>query len=156
MQETDEEVEAATRSSHKAHSKAAPPSLGGLGVAEIVITAATPMREEPDTPFPPVPEEEEEEEDEEDKAEEKGLEEDSVSEAVTTVVGAVRPDAADDADDPTDDCPTDSAPFPVSSSTGSDEDPSSGPSTAENSQSLPEELDTQALARLKNLKESNA
>lgn len=133
-----------------------PPSLGGLGVAEIVITAATPMREEPDTPFPPVPEEEEEEEEEaeEERADEK---EESISEAVTTVVGSAKPDAGlDDNDDPTDDCPTDSAPFPVSSSTGSDEDPSSGPSTAENSQSLPEELEPQALARLKNLKESNA
>jgi len=117
-------------------------------VAEIVITAATPMREEPDTPFPTVPEEEEEEEEEEKEGtpEERVTEEESVSEAVTTIVEK----------DDIDDCPTDSAPFPISSSTGSDEDHSSGPSTADNSQSLPEELEPQALARLKNLKESHA
>ncbi|KAF7384839.1 hypothetical protein HZH66_011925 [Vespula vulgaris] len=36
-----------------------------------------------------------------------------------------------------DDLPTDSAPFPLSSSSGSEADSTSGPSTADNSQSIP-------------------
>lgn len=153
------------------------------------------MLEESDTPFPPVPEEDEEEEEEEevkqapkDKSQviqrqeedkpkpkdsieesEELVEEDvSTSEAVTTIEATTRGAHLDDNDDPNDDCPTDSAPFPISSSTGSEEDPSTGPSTAENSQSqalpvvsepepnIPEELDPNQLAKLKSLKESNA
>lgn len=85
-----------------------------------------------------------------------------------------------------DDFPADSAPFPVSSSSGSEADSTSGPSTAENSQSLvtrdtdidsqstdmpdivqekvivggrasiPDELQPDQLEKLQNLKESNA
>ncbi|XP_044257728.1 protein nervous wreck isoform X1 [Tribolium madens] len=120
----------------------------GLGVAQIVITAATPMMEEPEHPFPPpedppvnhreetapIPEEDEEE---------------------TPV--AAEPDG-------------DSTPFVVSSSTGSDGE-TTGPSTAENSvshvvsepkqvvggrASIPDELEPHQLARLQDLKESNA
>lgn len=85
-----------------------------------------------------------------------------------------------------DDFPADSAPFPVSSSSGSEADSTSGPSTADNSQSLvtrdveidlqstempdivqekvivggrasiPDELQPDQLEKLQNLKESNA
>ncbi|KAK6628801.1 hypothetical protein RUM43_002617 [Polyplax serrata] len=175
---------------------------GGLGVAEIVITAATPMMEEPETPFPPVPEEgddqakdqnekegpAEAEQEKDEKAiktresseekisepEEQTEEEGSTSDAVTTILTTATNAQTDDNDEQTDDCPTDSAAFPVSSSTGSEEEPSTGPSTAENSQSntsppaavvpaaalsnpnIPEELDPHQLAKLKSLKESNA
>lgn len=57
-----------------------------------------------------------------------------------------------------DDQPADSAPFPISSSTGS-EDSYTGPSTAESSQTappIPDELEPHQLARLQDLKESNA
>lgn len=176
-EETDEEVEEATKTLVSGKTMPQIPSFGGgLGVAEIVITAATPMLEEPDTPFPPVPEEDEDEKPSEEDSErtEKPPEyqdsiddEVSTSEAVTTVVAMTADLQNDDNDDPTDDCPTDSAPFPISSSTGSEDDPSTGPSTAENSQShappppqpdpsLPDELDPHQLAKLKSLKESNA
>ena len=61
-----------------------------------------------------------------------------------------------------DDQPADSAPFPISSSTGSEEDTYTGPSTAENSHSdkrkteIPDELEPHQLARLQDLKESDA
>lgn len=85
-----------------------------------------------------------------------------------------------------DDLPTDSAPFPLSSSSGSEADSTSGPSTADNSQSIPsrgtvidaqeaeeiaiilekvvcggrasipDELQPDQLEKLQNLKESNA
>lgn len=85
-----------------------------------------------------------------------------------------------------DDLPTDSAPFPISSSSGSEGDSTSGPSTADNSQSIPsrgtvievqetedieivpekmviggrasipDELQPDQLEKLQNLKESNA
>lgn len=85
-----------------------------------------------------------------------------------------------------DDLPTDSAPFPISSSSGSEADSTSGPSTADNSQSIPsrgtvievqetedieivpekmvvggrasipDELQPDQLEKLQNLKESNA
>ncbi|KAL0279947.1 UNVERIFIED_CONTAM: hypothetical protein PYX00_001390 [Menopon gallinae] len=189
-EETDEEVEQVTKKLSSEKAKPQVPSFGGgLGVAEIVITAATPMLEEPETSFPPLPEEEEEtattaaDEAPEDEskakeepetgskpeAQESIEEEGSTSEAVTTVIPAAADPHLDDNDDPTDDCPTDSAPFPVSSSTGSEDDPSTGPSTAENSQShapppqqqqsdsnVPDELDPNQLAKLTNLKESNA
>lgn len=85
-----------------------------------------------------------------------------------------------------DDLPTDSAPFPLSSSSGSEAESTSGPSTADNSQSIPsrgtvidaqeaeeiaiilekvvcggrasipDELQPDQLEKLQNLKESNA
>lgn len=195
----------------------------GLGVAQIVITAATPMIEEPEQPFPPPSEEMvnhtpehtkdestilEEEEEEEPEPEQEDKEIDAIVEDV-------------EEKSVTDDMPTDSAPFPVSSSpsqdiwnpeitfidwflsraiillsfgrfrvvkccfqvsssTGSEGD-TTGPSTAENSQSnaapapatatdsseepkqvvggrasIPDELEPHQLARLQDLKESNA
>ncbi|XP_017781110.1 PREDICTED: F-BAR and double SH3 domains protein 2 isoform X2 [Nicrophorus vespilloides] len=147
----------------------------GLGVAQIVITAATPMIEEPEQPFPP-PEPEPEtapetnhqqpegpeelaaviEEEEEEEEEEPEPDEDKRTMSV----------------DLEQDQPTDSAPFPISSSSDGD---TTGPSTAENSvshappqpqeepkqvvggrASIPDELEPHQLARLQDLKESNA
>ncbi|PSN33878.1 hypothetical protein C0J52_19417 [Blattella germanica] len=136
----------------------------GLGVAQIVITAATPMTEEPEQPFPPPPTEEEtkvtEETDQTSAAEEP-------SELSEEPGDATVAELVEEPDDPADDLPTDSAPFPISSSTGSEEDTYTGPSTAENSQSqpvcssavpgqIPDELEPHQLAQLQDLKESNA
>ncbi|XP_021936314.1 F-BAR and double SH3 domains protein 2 isoform X2 [Zootermopsis nevadensis] len=137
----------------------------GLGVAQIVITAATPMVEEPEQPFPPPPSEEEVKASEQtEEVDQNSVEEPSLSEDVTVAEVAEEPDD-----------PTDSAPFPISSSTGSEEDTYTGPSTAENSQSqpaeqpetsasstavgpesIPDELEPHQLAQLQDLKESNA
>lgn len=148
--------------------KAEPPSLQddsfGLGVAQIVITAATPMMEEPEQPFPPPPTEEEVKASEDtEEADQPSIEEPSLSEDPTVAEVTEEPDD-----------PTDSAPFPISSSTGSEEDTYTGPSTAENSQSqpaeqpktvasnavgedsIPDELEPHQLAQLQDLKESNA
>ncbi|XP_043463279.1 protein nervous wreck isoform X1 [Leptopilina heterotoma] len=117
----------------------------GLGVAQIVITAATPM-EEIEHPFPG--------EDKADKGdEEKDTEKETVQEKIVEakeekveeekVESEVKPDEpkppdVDEIEEKVDDLPADSGPFPVSSSSGSDGAESiSGPSTAENSQSLP-------------------
>nr|CAD7570938.1 unnamed protein product [Timema californicum] len=89
----------------------------GLGVAQIVITAATPMVEEPEQPFPPPPTEEEQEQGGRETQRRRPFQRKSTTRL--------------------DDLPTDSAPFPISSSTGSEEDTYTGPSTAENSQSHP-------------------
>jgi hypothetical protein len=136
----------------------------GLGVAQIVITAATPMVEEPEQPFPPPPTEEEvKASQQEEESDQISLEEPSLSEDTTVAEVTEEPDD-----------PTDSAPFPISSSTGSEEDTYTGPSTAENSQSqpaeqpkmgassavgeesIPDELEPHQLAQLQDLKESNA
>jgi hypothetical protein len=137
----------------------------GLGVAQIVITAATPMVEEPEQPFPPPPSEEEVKASQEtEDVDQVSVEEPSLSEDVTVAEVMEEPDD-----------PTDSAPFPISSSTGSEEDTYTGPSTAENSQSqpaeqpktgpssavqcednIPDELEPHQLAQLQDLKESNA
>ncbi|XP_015585910.1 F-BAR and double SH3 domains protein 2 [Cephus cinctus] len=172
----------------------------GLGVAQIVITAATPM-EEIDHPFPGA----EEESDETTKA----AEESSEVEAEVEVIESVETIETDTKETPAivgereeieiteitedteeksvvDDLPADSAPFPVSSSSGSEADSTSGPSTADNSQSIPsrgtvievqsneepeiiqekvvvggrasipDELQPDQLEKLQNLKESNA
>lgn len=145
----------------------------GLGVAQIVITAATPMVEEAEKPFPPSSPPVEEIEEEPDQAatevppEYTAVCEEPIEKSVPV-------------EDPDDDQPTDSAPFPISSSTGSEEDSYTGPSTAENSQShpvdihksivsctkadqdplrdtvIPDELEPHQLARLQDLKESDA
>ncbi|XP_047115897.1 protein nervous wreck [Schistocerca piceifrons] len=135
---------------------------GGLGVAQIVITAATPTIEEPEQPFPPPPEPDSAPDDDEEPP-----------------TGETVAEAQLD-----DEMPTDSAPFPASSSTASDEDESlSAPSTADNSTqapvkqqeeeeeecavppmrqplggraSIPDELEPHQLAQLQDLKESNA
>jgi hypothetical protein len=120
--------------------------------------------EEPEQPFPPPPTEEEVKESEDtEEVDQPSLEEPSLSE---------EPTVAEVIDEPDD--PTDSAPFPISSSTGSEEDTYTGPSTAENSQSqpaeqpktvpsnavgedsIPDELEPHQLAQLQDLKESNA
>ncbi|CAG2058009.1 unnamed protein product [Timema podura] len=108
----------------------------GLGVAQIVITAATPMVEEPEQPFPPPPTEEEQEQEEGRKTQSELQEQDDTTseEPPPYEEAAALPE---EIDDPADDLPTDSAPFPISSSTGSEEDTYTGPSTAENSQSHP-------------------
>ncbi|XP_077276587.1 protein nervous wreck isoform X1 [Temnothorax americanus] len=115
----------------------------GLGVAQIVITAATPM-EEIEHPFP-------------------GAEETPEDSAKSAEASEVDPEASSAASDPNeseckeeeeptvildekegeeaeerstiDELPTDSAPFPISSSSGSEAESTSGPSTNENSQS---------------------
>ena len=143
--------------------KPEPPALEddsfGLGVAQIVITAATPMMEEPDQPFPPPPTDEDVQVSEQTE----DTDQPSLSEEVTVA------EVIEELDDP-----TDSAPFPIGSSTCSDEDTYTGPSTAENSQSqltelpktfagsaigennIPDELEPHQLAQLQDLKESNA
>lgn len=117
----------------------------GLGVAQIVITAATPM-EEIEHPFPG---DDEAEKDEEEKKtdNEKKEEEPQVpvveTESEQEVEKEIKPDEpkppdVEEIEEKVDDLPADSGPFPVSSSSGSDGAESiSGPSTAENSQSLP-------------------
>ncbi|XP_012279354.1 F-BAR and double SH3 domains protein 2 isoform X2 [Orussus abietinus] len=124
----------------------------GLGVAQIVITAATPM-EEVDRPFPGVEEAEEAEAeageasqaDAEESTDKTGTVEDEDSEETTTIQnapGGQRPSEAtttrveSEEKSVVDDLPADSAPFPVSSSSGSEADSTSGPSTADNSQSM--------------------
>ena len=135
-------------------------------MAQIVITAATPMCEEADKSFPP-----EEEPPIEEKEEAKAKEIIEKKEEERKEVRETEPE-----EDPQeygkeeDDQPADSAPFPISSSTGSEEDTYTGPSTADNSQaaettiakkhadstSIPDELEPHQLARLQHLKESDA
>ncbi|KAL0851821.1 hypothetical protein ABMA28_000126 [Loxostege sticticalis] len=138
-------------------SKPAPPKVElpaddcGLGVAQIVITAATPMVEEPEQPFPP-PEAEPE------RADDVDDEESSLSEQTAVCLRD------------SDEGPADSTPHPASSSTGSEGESTgasvaSGPPTAPQSPpaaprggraSIPDELEPAQLARLTDLKESNA
>lgn len=135
-------------------------SSDGLGVAQIVITAATPMVEEPDQPFPPSePEAEPEPEVQTElQIEENDDDESSLSEQTAVCLRD------------SDDGPADSAPHPRSSSTASDGESggasvASGPPTAPQSPpaaprggraSIPDELEPAQLARLTDLKESNA
>lgn len=126
----------------------------GLGVAQIVITAATPMVEEPEQPFPPAEPEQEPPPDPEPDQED---EESSLSEQTAVCLGGEA-----------DEGPTDSAPLPASSSTASEGESTgggSGPPTAPQSPpgapragraSIPDELEPAQLARLTDLKESNA
>ncbi|CAH4038563.1 unnamed protein product [Pieris brassicae] len=132
----------------------------GLGVAQIVITAATPMVEEPEQPFPPTEPEQQQREppQEEERAEENDDEESSLSEQTAVCLRD------------TDEGHADSAPHPASSSTASEGESNgasvaSGPPTAPHSPpaapragraSIPDELEPAQLARLTDLKESNA
>lgn len=144
----------------------------GLCAAQIVITAATPMIEEAEHPFPGsedgttnhTDEPDCNSEPEETSEDHKEPKERKDPEPTRTV------DIADDVDDPNDDG---GPQLIASSSTGSDGE-TTGPSTAENSisqvppleyepkqivggrASIPEELEPDQLARLKDLKESNA
>ncbi|XP_068620018.1 protein nervous wreck [Battus philenor] len=127
-------------------------SASGLGVAQIVITAATPMIEEPDQPFPPP------EPDPEPQPDENEDEESSLSEQTAVCLRD------------TGDGPTYAVPHPTSSSTASEGESTgasvaSGPPTAPQSPplapragraSIPDELEPAQLARLTDLKESNA
>ncbi|KAJ8736850.1 hypothetical protein PYW07_000121 [Mythimna separata] len=137
----------------------------GLGVAQIVITAATPMVEEPEQPFPPPESDADAEpngeaEDPEALGEAEREEDDESSLSEQTAV------CLRDADDG----PADAAPHPASSSTASEGESggasvASGPPTAPHSPpgaprggraSIPDELEPAQLARLTDLKESNA
>ncbi|KAJ2954009.1 hypothetical protein O0L34_g2222 [Tuta absoluta] len=121
------------------------PESSGLGVG-IVITAATPMVEEPEQPFPPP----EPEADQEPPAEEPDEEESSLSEQTAVCLRDGAPGERP-------------APQRASSST-SEGSATSGPPTAPHSPpqvragraSIPDELDSAQLARLTDLKESNA
>ncbi|XP_023938630.2 protein nervous wreck [Bicyclus anynana] len=150
--------------------KPAPPQVEitqeecGLGVAQIVITAATPMMEEPEQPFPPPepeaqPEAQSEPQPEEpERNEDNDDEESSLSEQTAVCLRDSEEGHAD------------SAPHPASSSTASEGDSTgasvaSGPPTAPQSPpsapragraSIPDELEPAQLARLTDLKESNA
>ncbi|VVC94274.1 unnamed protein product, partial [Leptidea sinapis] len=133
----------------------------GLGVAQIVITAATPMIEEPEQPFPPseaaAEHQQEEAEPETERADDNDDDESSLSEQTAVCLREEEGHA-------------DSAPHPASSSTGSEGDSTgasvgSGPPTAPQSPpsapragraSIPDELEPAQLARLTDLKESNA
>lgn len=120
----------------------------GLGVAQIVITAATPM-EEVEHPFPGL------EETADDTVKSTESSEGDLPSSTTTDMNESESkeptvimdekeeqettEAMEDMEEKStvDDLPADSAPFPVSSSSGSEADSMSGPSTGENSQSIP-------------------
>lgn len=81
----------------------------GLGVAQIVITAATPMIEEAETPFPPpedVP-----------ITNHDGVEDEETKETPESE-GGTRLETMEESDEPMDEQPGDGAQFVVSSSTG--------------------------------------
>ncbi|XP_026736516.1 F-BAR and double SH3 domains protein 2 [Trichoplusia ni] len=142
----------------------------GLGVAQIVITAATPMVEEPEQPFPPPEAEVKAEAEPEAEAETEGEAAGEAGEG-GEAGGSVAEEAEDEESSlseqtavclrDSDSGPADAAPHPASSSTGSE---GSGPPTAPASPpgpragraSIPDELDSAQLARLQDLKESNA
>lgn len=139
----------------------------GLCAAQIVITAATPMIEEAEHPFPP--------------PEDGSPSDDSQSDQQPDPIVDEPKENDHSEHDRTEDIPEESEevndeikpPLVASSSTGSDGE-TTGPSTAENSisqappveyeskqivggrASIPEELEPHQLARLKDLKESNA
>lgn len=114
-----------------------------LGVAQIVITAATPM-EEIEHPFPGV-EETSEDSAKFAEASEADLEASSAAsdpneseckeeEEPTVILDEKEGEEAEEKFT-IDELPADSAPFPISSSSGSEAESTSGPSTNENSQS---------------------
>lgn len=101
--------------------------------------------EEIEHPFPGEEKDDEEKKSDEEKDDEE-KEQDTVVEAVHEEEVEIKPDepksplpnVLEEIEEKVDDLPADSGPFPVSSSSGSDGAESiSGPSTAENSQSLP-------------------
>ena len=120
----------------------------GLGVAQIVITAATPMEEvehhfpEPEEAVTKKGKNEIEETLNEDSLRENTSEKSELKENINTEVKIQRElsNSREEVEETSvlDDLPADSAPFPVSSSSGSEEaESTSGPSTTENSQSFP-------------------
>ncbi|XP_073974020.1 FCH and double SH3 domains nervous wreck isoform X2 [Rhodnius prolixus] len=130
-----------------------------LSVAEIVITAATPMTEEAEKPFPPPPSAETEEDDAIVDEDVPHCNSTACAESGTATVTEVA--ATQEENTAT----------RHSSSTASDEETYTGPSTADNSQSvpppsqqtdtkkhevIPDELEPHQLARLQDLKESDA
>ncbi|XP_074028247.1 FCH and double SH3 domains nervous wreck isoform X6 [Leptinotarsa decemlineata] len=144
----------------------------GLCAASIVITAATPMIEEAEHPFPPP---EESAVNHRENAEDNLADDESEIERHKDIseMEDTRVDPIEDLEEPIEDHHVDT-PFVVSSSTGSDGE-TTGPSTAENSvsqapppldsepkqvvggrASIPDELEPHQLARLQDLKESNA
>ncbi|VEN57036.1 unnamed protein product [Callosobruchus maculatus] len=159
------------------------PSTGGddfgLCAASIVITAATPMVEEAEHPFPPVEESAVNHSQETESAKASS----EVSASATAEAGDVDTShteteskrQSEDAEEMAASTTDDHQNFAVSSSTGSDGE-TTGPSTAENSvsqapptecdsapkqvvggrASIPDELEPHQLARLQDLKESNA
>lgn len=115
----------------------------GLGVAQIVITAATPM-EEIEHPFPGVEETSEdpaksetsEADPEASSAASDPNESECKEEEEATVILDEKEEEEVEEKSTIDELPADSAPFPISSSSGSEaESIASGPSTNENSQS---------------------
>ncbi|XP_056630578.1 protein nervous wreck [Diorhabda sublineata] len=148
----------------------------GLCAAQIVITAATPMIEEAATPFPPPEESTDNHKDETEEPtpipeEESDGSKQATQNPLSDEINS-RQEAIEDMEEVFDDHHADT-PFVVSSSTGSDGE-TTGPSTAENSvsqappidtepkqvvggrASIPDELEPHQLARLQDLKESNA
>lgn len=120
------------------HKAASSSDDAGLDVVAVVITAATPM-EEVDRPFPGVEEEEQQEQEPPQQQQQQQQPPEVAPEEAT--VQEVEPErkrqlkkAESEEKSVLDDQPTDSAPFPVSSSSGSDAESVSGPSTGENSQ----------------------
>lgn len=114
----------------------------GLGVAQIVITAATPM-EEIEHPFPgeetsedPAKSETSEADPEASSAASDPNESECKEEEEETVILDEKDGEEAEEKSTIDELPADSAPFPISSSSGSEaESIASGPSTNENSQS---------------------
>ncbi|XP_020279725.1 F-BAR and double SH3 domains protein 2 [Pseudomyrmex gracilis] len=115
----------------------------GLGVAQIVITAATPIAEI-EHPFPGVEEtpedavksaETSEADPEASSATSDPNESECKEEEETTVILDEKEGEDTEEKSTIDELPADSAPFPISSSSGSEADSTSGPSTNENSQS---------------------
>jgi hypothetical protein len=122
----------------------------GLGVAQIVITAATPM-EDVEHPFPGVEETTEDEQsrsaeteivegdpeaDPEASSAASDANESECKEEETTVILDEKEEEEAEEKSTIDELPADSAPFPISSSSGSEaESTTSGPSTNGNSQS---------------------
>ncbi|CAK9829416.1 Protein nervous wreck [Anthophora retusa] len=121
----------------------------GLGVAQIVITAATPM-EEVEHPFPGMEETAADETVKPTENFEGDLPSSTTTDVnesdckeVTVIMNQREEQEATEVTEEieekstVDDLPTDSPPFPVSSSSGSEADSTSGPSTTENSESVP-------------------
>ncbi|XP_044014210.1 protein nervous wreck isoform X1 [Aphidius gifuensis] len=108
----------------------------GLGVAQIVITAATPM-EEIEKSFPPTDDTNDNDDDKK-KSESISQEQQEAAEDAAASARVVANNIINNNNNN-----NNSAPFPLSSSSGSEADSTSGPSTADNSQStLPSHTNT--------------
>lgn len=113
----------------------------GLGVAQIVITAATPMEEiertfplTGGTEIPETPSPKKSTESDESMEFQKAVTGQDVSQTDLGFVETSEETNEIDEKSTVDDLPTDSAPFPISSSSSSEADSTSGSSTAHNSQ----------------------